>query len=59
MIHHRATEDTEKSFCLSGDTDKQKDSASKAFYIENHGYLLLMLVPSLLKLMHTESLVIY
>jgi len=26
--HHRGTEDTEKSFCLSGDTDKQKGSAT-------------------------------
>ena len=40
-----------------GDTDKQKDSASKAFCIENHEYF--MLVPSLLELMHGESLVIY
>jgi hypothetical protein len=27
LDHHRDTGGTEKSFCLSGDTDKQKDSA--------------------------------
>jgi hypothetical protein len=25
VAHHRDTEGTEKNFCLSGDTDKQKD----------------------------------
>jgi hypothetical protein len=24
ILHHRATEGAEKSFCLSGDADKQK-----------------------------------
>jgi hypothetical protein len=34
FYNHGGTECTEKIICLSGDTDKQKDSALKTFNLE-------------------------
>ena len=36
-IHHRGTEDTEKKFCFSGDSEKQNDCLIKTPYGEHHG----------------------
>jgi len=54
--HHRGTEDTERSFCLSGDTDKQKDSILRALHVEHHEQIAL-LIPDLHKAVHEERCV--
>ncbi len=43
--HHGGTEGTEKSFCLSEDSDKQKDSALKPLLVELLLYHWQMLFP--------------
>ena len=44
-FHHGGTEDTEKSFCLSGDTDKQKESALSGQYPARRKALHVLEVP--------------
>jgi hypothetical protein len=39
-FHHRDAEDTEKSFCFSGDTEKQKYSVLKSLHILRCGQIL-------------------